>query len=62
MRQRAFYLLITCIAFTCLFMILLPVQKPRTFHSIVKETQKKILDLHQNLLAAGDGLQVLKIQ
>merc|ERR1719154_724865 len=61
MRQKGFYLLLTCIIFTCLFMILLPVQKPRTLHNIVKETQKKILDLHHNLLAAGDNLQVANI-
>ena len=35
-EQKGFYLLLTCIIFTCLFMILLPVQKPRTLHNIVK--------------------------
>eukprot|EP00088_Acartia_fossae_P067622 TRINITY_DN8455_c0_g1_i7.p1 TRINITY_DN8455_c0_g1~~TRINITY_DN8455_c0_g1_i7.p1 ORF type:complete len:422 (+),score=81.93 TRINITY_DN8455_c0_g1_i7:111-1376(+) len=57
MKQKAFYLLVTCIIFSTIFMILLPVQKPRTLHNIVKETQKKILSLHSNLVAAGDELE-----
>jgi hypothetical protein len=58
MRQKGFYLLLTCIALACLFMVLIPVQKPRTLHNIVKETQKKILDLHQNLLASAGGVNL----
>jgi len=38
-------------------MLLLPVQKPRTLHNIVKETKAKILKLQKNLMAAGQDYQ-----